>query len=158
MFPKPSALTVSEKKIKEVIDFRQGYYAKLSQLRRLMTADPQPYGGIENVLLSYPLQMPINTGVEPWEEVLDLAIEEIKERIEKKEGILPAGAPKLMFQIMPYVQPWISKMFEENGVLLSGGGATKKTLSPAFLRRSFYGIGRDLAAWIDYRQHWISSQ
>lgn len=127
---KTIGLKVSEQQIKQVIDFRQSYFAKLSELRRLMAADPQPYGGIENILLSYPLQMPINTGVEPWEEVLDLAIAEIKERIERKEGILPAGAPKLMFQIMPYVQPWISKMFEENGVLMSGGGATKKTSSP----------------------------
>lgn len=127
---KTIGLSVDEKMIKNVIDFRQSYYAKLSRLRRLMAADPQPYGGIENVLLSYPLQMPINTGVEPWEAVLDLAIEEVRQRIAEKKGILPAGAPKLMFQIMPYVQPWISKMFEENGVLLSGGGATRKTLSP----------------------------
>jgi hypothetical protein len=35
-----------------------------------------------------------------------------------------------MFQIMPYCQPWIGKMFQDNGVLLSAGGATGKTRSP----------------------------
>jgi len=72
---KAIGVEVSEKQIREVIDFRQSYYAKLSEMRRLMAADPQPYGGIENVLLSYPLQMPINTGFGPWEEVLELVQE-----------------------------------------------------------------------------------
>jgi len=123
-------IEVPGSRLKEVVEFRQAYFKKVGKLRRLMSADPQPYGGVEAFLLTYPLQVPINTGVEPWEAALELAIKEIEERVERHEGILPAGAPKLMFKIMPYCQPWISKMFEDNGVLLSGGGPTKKGLSP----------------------------
>jgi benzoyl-CoA reductase/2-hydroxyglutaryl-CoA dehydratase subunit BcrC/BadD/HgdB len=121
---------VPVQKLKEVVAFRQSYYAKLGEFRKLMAADPQPYGGAEAYLLSYPLQVPINTGVERMEYALDLAIKEIGERVSRKQGILPAGAPRIMFQITPYCQPWINRMFKENGVLLSAGGATKKGFSP----------------------------
>jgi len=123
-------IEVEPDQISKVVEFRQGYFEKMGRLRRLMAADPQPYGGVEAYLLSYPLQVPINTGVEPWEEALELAIFEIEERVERGVGILPAGSPKLMFKIMPYCQPWIGRIFEENGVLLSAGGPTEKGLSP----------------------------
>jgi len=127
---KQIGIKVPKERIREVVDFRQSYYAKFGEFRRLMASNPQPYGGTEAFLLGYPLYVPINTGVEPWEHVLDLAIAEVKQRIANKEGVLPAGSPRLMFQIMPYCQPWISKMFERNGILFSSGGPTKKGLSP----------------------------
>jgi benzoyl-CoA reductase/2-hydroxyglutaryl-CoA dehydratase subunit BcrC/BadD/HgdB len=127
---KQIGVDVPAQKLKDVVAFRQGYFQKLGQFRKLMAADPQPYGGAEAYLLSYPLQVPLNTGVEYMEQALELAINEVGERVAKKEGILPPGSPKLMFQITPYCQPWIIKMFKENGVLLSAGGATKKGMSP----------------------------
>ncbi|MCX8125886.1 MAG: 2-hydroxyacyl-CoA dehydratase family protein [Dehalococcoidia bacterium] len=127
---KQIGVNVPASRLKEVVAFRQSYFAKLGQFRRLMAADPQPYGGAEAYLLSYPLQVPINTGVERMEQALELAIREVEERVARKEGILPAGSPKLMFQITPYCQPWIIKLFKDNGVLLSAGGPTKKGLSP----------------------------
>jgi len=127
---KTIGIDVPTSKIMEVMQFRQSYFAKLQEFRDLMAADPQPYRGVEAYLLSYPLQVPINTGVDLWEDVIDLAIKDCQRRIARKEGVLPAGAPKLMFQIMPYCQPWIGKMFQDNGVLLSAGGSTAHGRSP----------------------------
>jgi benzoyl-CoA reductase/2-hydroxyglutaryl-CoA dehydratase subunit BcrC/BadD/HgdB len=60
--------------------------------------------------------MPFNTGVEGMEQALDILIEEARQRVANKEGVLPAGAPKLMAFVVPSAVPWVSKMFEENGV------------------------------------------
>lgn len=127
---KQIGVSVPAQKLKDVVTLRQSYFQKLGQFRKLMAVDPQPYGGAEAYLLSYPLQVPLNTGVERMEQALELAIKEVGERVERKEGILPAGSPKLMFQITPYCQPWIIRMFKDNGVLLSAGGATRKGMSP----------------------------
>jgi benzoyl-CoA reductase/2-hydroxyglutaryl-CoA dehydratase subunit BcrC/BadD/HgdB len=122
--------TVTDAMVKEVLDYRQKYNVKMGEFRRLITADPLPFGGSETFLLGLPMGMPFNTGLEPMEQALDLAIVEVKERIEKGEGILPKGAPKLMFEVSPYCQPWIGKMFEENDVALLPGGPTAKQLIP----------------------------
>ena len=48
----------------------------------------------------------------------------------KGEGILPKGAPVLMYEIIPYPQPWIVNLFAENGVGVMPGGPTEKQLQP----------------------------
>lgn len=81
-----------------------------------------------------PLTAPFNTGIESMESALDTTIEEVKQRVARKEGIMPEGAPKLMAFIMPVTLPWIPKMFEQNGVGLTFGDIylpSKKQLIPS---------------------------
>jgi len=113
---KEIGIKVTEEKIKEVIDFWQRYAAKLSELSFLTAADPQPLDAVSGRLFWEPLALPFNTGIEPMEKALDIAIREVKQRVNNKEGILPEGAPKLMVFGVPVTLPWITKMFEENGV------------------------------------------
>ena len=131
---KEIGVTVTDEKIKEVIGIWRRYQAKLTELNRLMASDPLPLGGVTGYLFSEPLSMPFNTGLEGIESALDIMIEEIKQRVANKEGILPKGAPKLMVHVMPRAVPWIAKMFEQNGVGLTFGEvslATKKQLMPS---------------------------
>lgn len=127
---KETGIRVPNEKIMEAFNLRQSFVNRMSELRHLISADPQPFGGIETFILGMPRDMPFNTGLVPMGRALDIAIKEVKQRVAKKEGVLPLGAPRLMYEIMPYCQPWISKMFTENGVGLTPGGPTDKQLVP----------------------------
>jgi benzoyl-CoA reductase/2-hydroxyglutaryl-CoA dehydratase subunit BcrC/BadD/HgdB len=127
---KELGIKVPEGKIKEVQKFWDRYAAKLDELNDLIAVDPQPMSCVSGRLFSEPLGVPFNTGIETMEKALDTVIKELRQRVARKEGILPKGAPKLMSYIIPVYVPWIVKMFEENGVGLQASGLTKKQLSP----------------------------
>ena len=126
-------IRVPEEKILETQKFWKRYASKLTELNKLMASDPQPVGSNSTTLFPNPLGMPYNTGAESMEKALDITIEELKQRVDRKEGVLPEGAPKLMVYVIPANVPWIAKMFEENGVGLTFGHSfmlTKKQLEP----------------------------
>ena len=113
---KEIGVKVSEETIRKVIEFWQRYAAKVSELGRLMSADPQPLGAVSGRFFWEGLFTPLNTGIESMEEALDITLKEVKQRVRNKTGILPQGAPKLLiYSIHPSV-PWVARMFEENGV------------------------------------------
>ena len=130
---KTIGIKVSEEKLKEVDDIWQRYTTKLGKLAALMSSDPQPLGGVSASIFGWPLLMPFNTGMGEMEKALDIIIQELEQKVARKEGILPAGAPKLMTTIIPNCVPWIAKMFEENGVGLvysEMSALTRKQLTP----------------------------
>ena len=130
---KEIGIKVKEEKIKEVIDIWQRYAAKVSELSFLMAADPQPLDAVSGRIFFEPLSMPFNTGIESAEKALDITLRELKQRVNNKEGILPEGAAKLMFFTVTPTVPWVSKMFEENGVGVPFSEAftlSKKQLQP----------------------------
>jgi benzoyl-CoA reductase/2-hydroxyglutaryl-CoA dehydratase subunit BcrC/BadD/HgdB len=130
---KEIGIKVPEDKITEVIGIWQRYAAKLAELARLMTADPQPLDAVSGRLFWEGLFTPFNTGIEPMEKALDITIREVEQRVADKKGILPEGAPKLMIYSIHPTVPWIAKMFEENGVgipLSEFFILTKKQLTP----------------------------
>ena len=127
-------IKVADETIKEVQNIWQRYARKLTELYRLMASDPQPLSGGEGTFFTGPLFRPFNTGLEPMETALDITIEEVKGRIASKKGILPEGAPKLMSYYIPNALPWVTKMFEHNGVGLTYIEAlmpSKKSLTPS---------------------------
>jgi hypothetical protein len=96
----------------------------------ISSADPQPFCGVEAFMIGMPRQIPFNSGMESMSKAIKVAKRDVRMRVTKKQGILPEGAPRLMHETMPYCQPWIAKMFEENGVSLLPGGPTSKELLP----------------------------
>jgi benzoyl-CoA reductase/2-hydroxyglutaryl-CoA dehydratase subunit BcrC/BadD/HgdB len=125
---------VTEEKLKESDDIWQRYLTKLGRLARLMASEPQPLGGVAASIFSWPLLMTYNTGMEEMEEALDIILQELEDKVARKEGVLPVKAPKLMTTIMPSCVPWVVKMFEENGVGLpysETSALTKKQLLPS---------------------------
>jgi benzoyl-CoA reductase/2-hydroxyglutaryl-CoA dehydratase subunit BcrC/BadD/HgdB len=125
---------VTDEKLLEALGIWQKYNKKVAELFHLMACDPQPLSGLIGALLSEPTAYPWNTGLEFMENALDISIDEVKQRVAHREGILPEGAPKLMVYSMPTALPWISKMFEQNGVGLTFAVnrlPTKKQLSPS---------------------------
>jgi len=113
---KEIGIKVADEKIKEVQNMWQRYAAKVAELSHLMASAPQPLSGLSARLFPSPLGMPFNTGIEEMEKALDIIIREVKQRVADKEGVLPEGAPRLMLSFIPFCNPWIPKMFEQNGV------------------------------------------
>jgi len=123
-------IKVTDEKMMEAIGSWRRYNTKLGELHRLVASDPQPLSPIEVAMLSLPQEFPFNTGLEPMETALDITLQEVKQRVANKEGILPEAAPRLMLWIISSSQPWICKMFEQNGVGITARGRTKKQLMP----------------------------
>jgi len=113
---KEIGIRVPDEKIMEVQNIKRRYAAKLAELHHLMASDPPPLSGELCNFFYEPLGTPYNTGIEAMENALDILIEETRQKVANKEGILPEGAPKLMFYFLPHSLPWIAKIFESNGV------------------------------------------
>jgi benzoyl-CoA reductase/2-hydroxyglutaryl-CoA dehydratase subunit BcrC/BadD/HgdB len=127
-------IEVPDEKISEVQAMSLRFNNKVAELNRLIASDPQPVGAISVALFGQSMGTPFNTGMHGMENALDITLQELRERVAKKEGILPPGSPKVMIYTLPANVPWIVKMFEENGVGLAWGASftpAKKTLLPA---------------------------
>jgi benzoyl-CoA reductase/2-hydroxyglutaryl-CoA dehydratase subunit BcrC/BadD/HgdB len=127
---KEVGIRVPDGKITEAFNLRMKFVERMAVLRDMISADPQPYGGNELFILGMPRDMPYNTGLDPMSRAMDVAIEDVKQRVSRKEGVLPEGAPVLMYEIIPYPQPWIVNLFAQNGVGVMPGGPTEKQLLP----------------------------
>jgi benzoyl-CoA reductase/2-hydroxyglutaryl-CoA dehydratase subunit BcrC/BadD/HgdB len=138
-------IKVPDEKITETIKIWRSYATKLEELYHLMAADPQPLGAVSGRFFAEPLNMPFNTGIEPMEKALEITIKELKKRVANKEGILPEGAPKLMSYVVPVEVPWITKMFEENGVGIPFNSMmlAKKQLKPPTFEDPYMAAAED---------------
>lgn len=112
-------IKVPPEKIQEVIGIWTRYAKKLAELLKLMATDPQPLSGQVGAFFCDVLFFPFNTGIGYMEKAIDIMLEEIKQRVASKEGMLPVGAPKLMAYFIPVALPWVAKLFEDNGVGLT---------------------------------------
>jgi len=150
---KEIGIKVPEEKIAEVQSLWHRYATKVAELSHLMASDPQPLGGLSGRLSPLPLAMPFNTGVEEMEKALDILIREAKQRVANKDGILPEGAPKLMLYFISFCNPWISKMFEQNGVGVTFhelGTLTRKQLQPPTFEDHYMATAE---AWLRGSSH-----
>jgi benzoyl-CoA reductase/2-hydroxyglutaryl-CoA dehydratase subunit BcrC/BadD/HgdB len=127
---KELGINVPDETITEVQHIWDSFASKMAELDKLMSADPLPVGGISTSHLGGPMGTPYNTGHEPMEKALDITLKELRQRVDRKEGVLPQGAPKLMAWMVPGNIPWLGKMFEDNGVRFQGFMLTKKMLQP----------------------------
>ncbi|MBN1188345.1 MAG: 2-hydroxyacyl-CoA dehydratase [Dehalococcoidales bacterium] len=139
-------IKVPEEKINEVMVFWRRYAGKLAELAQLMASDPPPLGAVSARLFWEGLSAPFNTGIEGMEEALDITLKELRQRVEKKEGILPAGAPKLLIYSLHPTVPWVARVFEENGVgipLSEFFLLTKKQLKPPSFTDPYMAAAED---------------
>jgi hypothetical protein len=96
------------------------YTRKLDLLTRLITnSDPQPLGGNELALFGTTISLTFNSGLGHFEKALDCMIQEVQELIERGEGILPKGSPKMGCHFTPLCVPWVDRLFREKGVAVS---------------------------------------
>lgn len=127
------------------------YIDKVEELTNLvLLADPQPITGNELTIFGAPTQMAFNAGFSLLTEAIDIMIQEVKERIAKKEGLLPMGAPRLACQFVPFCVPWVNKAFNENGINLS----INTFFAPASKQKQYFDKNR---IYQSVAQQWFSN-
>jgi benzoyl-CoA reductase/2-hydroxyglutaryl-CoA dehydratase subunit BcrC/BadD/HgdB len=131
---KITGITVTPESLSESVKAWSRYAFKVGQLNAIAnSADPLPISGTELSIFGQPMFAPYNTGLKYMEEALDITIKEVRERVKNCIGVSPKGAPKVGCYFVPFVVPWINKMFLENEVGLTFSfmmTLTKKQLQP----------------------------
>ncbi len=134
---KITGIKVSEQDFRQALEDADRLLNKINRLYDLViNADPQPLSGNELSLIGQMKTIAFNTGLEYLEDAIDITIEEVQDLIDRKEGVLPAGAPKLGCYFVPFCVPWVNALFLENGVNLSF--STFYTATDSFLEKSSY--------------------
>ncbi len=117
---KITGIEIKNKHMLDALVQHSKFSKKLDMLNKLVTnAEPQPMGGNELALFGTIASIALNVGYGQFESALDCILEEVKERIEKEEGILPKYSPKLGCHFTPLNVPWVDRMFLKNGISLT---------------------------------------
>lgn len=127
-------IEVKNKHLFDALVQHSKFSKKLNELNKLVTnSNPQPIGGNEMALFGTIAHIAMNIGYKHYEQALDCILEEVKEKIHKKQGILPPNSPKLGCHFTPLNVPWVDRMFLKNGVSLTFSSHisfTKKDFMP----------------------------
>lgn len=112
-----TGIVVTEDDIREA---EAQYFAYIDKFENLMTliyhADPQPVSCNNFTLFESMQNTPFDTGWEYLTDALEVLTEEIRQRVQKKEGVLPKGAPKFACHFTPYCVPWLDRAFTDQGI------------------------------------------
>ena len=111
-------IEVDENAIVKALEERMDFMLKYAELSKLMAADPPPIAGEIPLLLAHGLWAVFNTGYVYYSDALDATLKDAKTKIAKGEGVVPKGSPRGMMWFMPFCNPFILRMFEENGVAI----------------------------------------
>lgn len=115
-----TGIEVTEEHIRQSLDGYMAYMARVEKLTDLVVkADPQPIGGNELGHFSICVQMCFGTGLSYINDAIDTVLTELEERVEKGEGVLPKGSPKLLCHFQPHGIAWIDRAFLENGASIA---------------------------------------
>ncbi len=112
-----TSIPVTDEHLAEAADQYYKYMLKLETLTNMVAnSDPQPINGNELTLFGVATALAFDTGLKYLNEAIDEIIIEVKGRVERGEGTLPAGSPKLACHFIPFCVPWVNKAFIDNGV------------------------------------------
>lgn len=127
------------------------YVSKLEELSDLvLNSDPQPISGNDLALFGAMTHSAFDTGFSYVNEAIDVTLEEVRKRVNQKQGPLPAGAPRLACHFHPYCVPWVNKAFMENGVNLT----ISILFAPASVLKQFADQGD---VYKSIAQQWLSN-
>ncbi len=103
-------------------------FSALGKMSELMTADPIPISGVETSLALNLAGACTGIAMTEGPEAVRTLCAEVQERVEKGEGIMEKGAPRIMNFIQPFSDAEITHMFEKAGLAL---GASFTTVRPS---------------------------
>ena len=112
-------IKVDEKAIWQALEERMDYLRKFEELYDFMAIDPPTLNGEIHLLLAHALYSVFNTGFEYFNDAVEAIIREVKDRVAKGKGIVPKGSPKGMMWFVPLCNPFIMRLFEENGCAIA---------------------------------------
>lgn len=117
-----TGIEVTEEHLQKALEEYMHYMDLVEQLSDLvMNADPQPVTVNEMTLFGTCVDMCFDIGYSYLNHVLEIFLDEVRERVAQGIGALPKNAPKMFCQFNSLYAPWIDKAFRENGVCLTQG-------------------------------------
>ncbi len=120
-------------------------FSALGRMTELMTADPVPISGVETGLALNLASACTGIAMIEGPEAVRTLCAEVQERVEKGEGIMEKGAPRIMNFIQPFSDAGITHMFENAGLALGASITTvrpDKTIGPKISPKT---LGEELA-------------
>ncbi len=115
-----TGVTVTDDDVKRAMTGYERYISKLEVLTDLVCrSNPQPLSCNDFTMMCALQHATVNGGIAPFEEALDVLIEEVRERVCTGYGILPSGSARIACHFTPYCIPWFEKIFRENGIAVS---------------------------------------
>jgi benzoyl-CoA reductase/2-hydroxyglutaryl-CoA dehydratase subunit BcrC/BadD/HgdB len=112
---------------------RNHFARSIDQLQQYMKADPMPLSSVELYLAMMFGAATTERAAVEGPEAVDTLCQEIKERIDKGEGVVEKGAPRVMTSILSLSDPSIMHMVEDAGLAMlpmTGGLSSQEMLAP----------------------------
>ncbi len=117
-----TGIEVTEEHLRRSLADYMRYMELVEELTDLVVnADPQPITINELTLFGMCVDMCFDQGYAYLNEVLEIFIAEVRERVENGCGILPKHSPKILCQFNSLYVPRLEKAFRDNGVCLTLG-------------------------------------
>jgi benzoyl-CoA reductase/2-hydroxyglutaryl-CoA dehydratase subunit BcrC/BadD/HgdB len=98
--------------------FISEYYSRLALITEMVKADPVPVSATVSELATILPAACTGRGIPEASKALEILIREIHERVEKGEGVVEKGAPRVMFLVGNFSDPSITRMIEGAGLAL----------------------------------------
>jgi benzoyl-CoA reductase/2-hydroxyglutaryl-CoA dehydratase subunit BcrC/BadD/HgdB len=115
-FSEVTGVAITNELVMKAIQTISGYMQVFGKLQELLRNDPLPVSQADMILFIMVTQMCIRD-YEGASEAAQLFYNDIKHRVEHREGILPKGTPRVLWgNHFPLNDPGIIKMVEETGI------------------------------------------
>ncbi|MBW1839556.1 MAG: 2-hydroxyacyl-CoA dehydratase [Deltaproteobacteria bacterium] len=115
-FAEVSGVEITNELVMKAVGTLLGYMEWLGKVQELMRSDPLPLSQADMILFIMVTQLCIRD-YETATEAVKMLHEEVAQRVKDKRGVLPEGAPRVLWgNHFPLPDPGIVKMVEEIGI------------------------------------------
>jgi benzoyl-CoA reductase/2-hydroxyglutaryl-CoA dehydratase subunit BcrC/BadD/HgdB len=116
LFSEVADVEISNELVTRAVGILFGYMEWLGKVQELMRSDPLPLSQADMTLFIMVTQLCIR-GYEEATEAVEMLYQEVKRRVDAKEGILPEGSPRVLWgNHFPLPDPGMVRMVEGLGV------------------------------------------
>jgi hypothetical protein len=111
--------SITEQMLAAGIERYTGLLKSRMELNKLMRADPIPLSSVDMGIVNWLVRSCLRTGLEEGPEVMEILINEVKQRVAEGKGVVEKGAPRVALSYHPTTDPGLEKMIEEAGLAIS---------------------------------------
>ena len=137
---------VTQKSWEEAYSASRRIFSAIGRLTGLMTADPIPVGSVETGLALNLAAACTGVAMMEGPEAVRTLCDDVQERVERGEGIMEKGAPRIMNFVQPFSDPEVTHMFERAGLALGASITTVRPNKDAGPSLTVNTLGEELAA------------
>jgi len=117
-------IKVTQQSSEKAMQISRRFFKALGRLTKLMMADPMPVSGVESGMALNLAAASTGVSMTDGAEAIETLCDEVQARVDKSQGILEKGAPRVLNFIQPFSDPSITHMMEKAGLALSSSLVT----------------------------------